>query len=65
MSEDALVQMRISPQARLKCKELPEFWQARAITVIDRNVRKQVLLTSLLDRKRYKPADIAACYGRR
>jgi hypothetical protein len=62
---DALVQMRTSPQARLKCKDLPEFWQARMITIIDQSARKQVLLTSLLDRQRYKPADIATCYAKR
>lgn len=63
--EDALVQMRTSPQARHKCKDLPEFWQARAITVLDANAHKHVLLTSLLDRKRYTVRDIAACYARR
>ncbi|WP_211443570.1 IS4 family transposase [Collimonas humicola] len=62
---DALIQMRISPQARRKCPELPEFWQVRAITVIDPSARKQILLTSLFDRKRYKAVDITACYERR
>ncbi len=57
--------MRISPQARPKCQRLPEFWQARAVTIIDQRARKHARLTSLLDRKRYKPADIAACYERR
>ncbi|WP_211468492.1 transposase, partial [Collimonas silvisoli] len=61
----ALIQMRISPQARRKCPELPEFWQARAITVVDPSARKQILLTSLFDRKRYKAVDITACYERR
>lgn len=64
-SEDALIRMRTSPQARHKCNALPEFWQARAITVLDQSARKHVLLTSLLERKRYPPADIAACYARR
>jgi hypothetical protein len=63
--EDALIRMRVSPQARLKCPELPEFWQARAVTVLDERARKQILLTSLTDRKRYKAADIASCYARR
>jgi hypothetical protein len=63
--DDAVVAMRVSPQARKKCPSLPEVWQARAITVLDHSARKHVLLTSLFDRKRYKAADIAACYTRR
>jgi hypothetical protein len=62
---DAIVEMRVSPQARKKCPSLPEVWRARAITVIDQSARKKVLLTSLFDRKRYKATDIAACYTRR
>ncbi len=58
--EDAVVAMRVSPQAHKTCPSLPEVWHARAITVIDQSARKHVLLTSLLDRKRYKAADIAA-----
>lgn len=63
--DDAVVAMRVSPQARKKCPALPDVWQARAITVLDQSARKHVLLTSLFDRKRYKAADIAACYTRR
>lgn len=64
-SNDMVVRMRVSPQARAKRPELPEFWEARAVTVVDAQARKRVLLTSLRDRRRYKPADIAACYHRR
>lgn len=59
------VRMRVSPQARAKNADLPEYWQARAITVIDAQARKRILLTSLIDRKRYKPIDISRCYDRR
>lgn len=62
---DAVVRMRVSPQARKKVPELPEFWEARAITVVDAQARKRILLTSLRDRQRYKPADIAALYDQR
>jgi hypothetical protein len=62
---DALVRMRVSPQARAKCPDLPEFWQARAIEVIDDKARKRILLTSLTDRRRFKASDIAQCYTRR
>lgn len=63
--DDCTVRMRVSPQARAKCSELPEFWEARAITTADQQGRKRVLLTSLRERRRYKPADIANCYERR
>ena len=63
--DDCVVRMRVSPQARAKCAELPEFWDARAITIVDGQARKRVLLTSLRDRRRYKPADIARIYDRR
>ncbi len=63
--EDSVVVMRVSTQASKKCPELPEMWQARLVTVIDRCARKHLLLTSLFDTKRYKAADIAACYTRR
>lgn len=62
---DCTVRMRVSPQARAKCAELPEFWDARAITVVDQQARRRVLLTSLQERRRYTPADIANCYDRR
>lgn len=62
---DCTVRMRVSPQARAKCAQLPQFWEARAITALDQQGRKRVLLTSLRDRRRYKPLDIENCYGRR
>lgn len=63
--DDGVVRMRVSPQARSKWPDLPEFWEARLVAVLDQSARKHVLLTSLLDRQRYKAADIAACYARR
>lgn len=62
---DCIVRMRVSPQARAKCAELPEFWEARAVTIVDHQARKRVLLTSLRDRRRYQSGDIASCYERR
>lgn len=62
---DCTVRMRVSPQARAKCTDLPEFWEARAITIVDQQARKRVLLTSLRDHRRYKPVDIVNCYERR
>ena len=64
-ADDAMVRMRVSPQARKKCPALPEFWSARAIRTIDARGRERVLLTSLTDRRRFKPVDLVACYGSR
>ncbi|WP_246794420.1 IS4 family transposase [Burkholderia perseverans] len=63
--DDALVRMRVSPQARQKCPDLPEWWTARAVRIQDARGRERVLLTSLTDRRRFKLADLAACYERR
>lgn len=62
---DAIVRMRSSPQARKKCPDLPEYWEARAIQAIDARGRQRILLTSLTDRRRFKANDLAACYSRR
>jgi hypothetical protein len=62
---DQIVRMRVSAQARKKCPELPEFWQARAVLAVDSRGRQRVLLTSLSDRERFKAADIVSCYERR
>ncbi|MBB3260878.1 hypothetical protein F4827_005653 [Paraburkholderia bannensis] len=64
-AHDADVRMRVSPQARKKCPALPEFWSARAIRTVDARGRERVLLTSLRDRRRFRAADIVACYERR
>lgn len=64
-ADDCTVRMRVSPQARTKCPDLPEHWEARAITAVDQQGKKRILLTSLRERRRYKPSDIANCYLRR
>jgi hypothetical protein len=63
-ANDAVVEMRVLPQARKKGFALPGRWRARAIAVTDRGARKKVLLTSLPDQQRYTAADIANCYAR-
>src|ERR1700759_5730467 len=62
---NAPVRLSVSPQERKKCPALPESWNARAIRAVDARGRERVLLTSLMDRRRFKPADIVACYERR
>jgi hypothetical protein len=59
---DQIVRMRVSPQARTKCPDLPESWQARAVLAVDASGRQRTLLTSLTDRRRFKAADIVSCY---
>jgi len=63
--EDPVVQMKVSPQARAKHPELPAFWTARAIRVTLPDGSGRVLLTSLMDRRQFKAAEVAACYQRR
>lgn len=63
--DDYLVRMRVSPQARAKTPELPEFWIARAVRVVSANGKQRILLTSLLDRRRFKADAQAKCYRRR
>jgi hypothetical protein len=62
---DQMVRMRVSPQARTKCPQLPQFWDARAVLAVDARGRQRILLTSLTDRRRFKAADVVACYERR
>jgi hypothetical protein len=63
--EDAIVRMKVSPQAQKKHPELPETWEARAIRTVLPDGRERILLTSLKDRQKFKASDIAACYLRR
>jgi hypothetical protein len=63
--DDVLIEMKLAQQVRKKRPDLPPSWRARAITVVDGQARKHILITSLLDRKRYQAADIVACYQRR
>lgn len=64
--EDALVEMAISAQARKADPSLPKTWRARAVKIQDGECGKQRhLLTSLMDRKAFRRADLAACYQRR
>lgn len=63
--QDGIVRMRVSPQARKKSPALPEFWEARAVEMIDQADRKRTLLTSLRDRRKFRVADIAMLYSQR
>lgn len=63
--DDAIVEMKVSPQARLNAPELPKKWRARAIAVFNEAGEKRFLLTSLTDRIAFPRADLIACYDRR
>jgi hypothetical protein len=63
--EDAVVEMDVSATARRNMPSLPKQWRARAIRIIDRDGDQAYLLTSLMERKLFKAADLVACYDRR
>lgn len=62
---DRIVQMKVSAQARKLYHDLPEHWEARAVTFTDKQGKERTLLTSLRDRRRFKVSDIEGCYLRR
>src|SRR5690606_5760451 len=64
-SGDALVELAVTREARAKDPLLPKTWQVRAIKYRRRGFKPQILLTSLLDPKRYPAAEIVALYHER
>lgn len=62
---DALVEMKVSPEARKKDPTLPKTWRMRAITYKHGKHAPQVLFTSLLDPERYPAAEIVQLYHER
>ena len=62
---DELVELVVSREARAKDASLPRTWYVRAIKYRRRGFKPQILLTSLLDPKRYPAAEIVALYHER
>ena len=62
---DDIVELAVSKEARAKDASLPRAWQVRAIKYRRRGFKPQLLLTSLLDAKRYPAAEIVALYHER
>lgn len=62
---DALVEMKVSSEARSKDATLPTTWRMRAITYKRGNHAPQVLLTSLLDPGRYPARELVELYHER
>lgn len=62
---DNLVELQVSSEARRKDPTMPTTWRMRAIKYQRRGFKPQLLLTSLLDPKRYPAAEIVALYHER
>jgi len=62
---DELVELNVSSEARRKDTSLPMTWQMRAIRYRRRGFKPQILLTSLVDPKRYPAAEIVELYHER
>jgi len=64
-SGDELVEFKVSTEARRKDHSLPTHFDVRAIKYQRKGYRPQLLLTSLLDEKKYPAAEIRALYHER
>jgi len=64
-ANDFTVRMRVSDAARKNNPALPRTWMARAVRTLTSSGKSRILLTSLTDRRRFRAADIVACYNRR
>jgi Insertion element 4 transposase N-terminal/Transposase DDE domain len=62
---DDLVELVVSREARKKDPSMPETWRMRAIRYQRRGFKPQLLLTSMLDPKRFPADEIVALYHER
>ena len=62
---DDLVEFNVSSEARKSDPSLPEKWLVRAVRYQRRGFKPQLLLTSLLDHRRYPARELAALYHER
>ena len=62
---DELVEFKVSDKARRQHPSLPTHFDARAIRYHRKGYQPQVLLTSLVDEKRYPAAEVCALYHER
>jgi hypothetical protein len=63
--EDGLIEMEVSAQARRSDPALPRTWQARALRFADGKGKSGYLLTSLIDRKKFKAKELIDYYALR
>jgi Insertion element 4 transposase N-terminal/Transposase DDE domain len=64
-SGDDLVELTVSREARVKDPSMPETWRMRAIRYQRRGFKPQLLLTSMLDPKRFPADEVIALYHER
>lgn len=64
-TDDEIVEMKVSDDARRDHPDLPKTWQMRRIRYKRPNGEQQALLTSLLDHERYPKAEIVEVYHER
>jgi len=64
-SGDELIELEVSGHARRQDPSMPRHWRMRAIRYQRRGFRPQLLLTSLLDPKRYPAEEVVALYHER
>lgn len=62
---DELVELDVSREARRKDSSMPATWRMRAIRYQRRGFKPQLLLTSMLDPKRFPAAEVIALYHER
>ena len=62
---DDLVELAVSREARAKDPSMPMTWRMRAIRYQRRGFKPQLLLTSMLDPKRFPAAEVIALYHER
>lgn len=62
---DALVEIELSAETRRRVPELPEKWVARAITYQRKGSQPSILLTSLVDAKKYPAKELVELYHER
>ena len=63
--DDFVVQMTVSHQARAACPELPETWTVRAVRAVSDQGMSRLLLTSLMDPRRFPAREVIARYDQR
>jgi hypothetical protein len=64
-SGDELVELNVSREARKKDPSMPATWRMRAIRYQRRGFKPQLLLTSMIDPKRFPAAEVIALYHER
>jgi len=64
-SGDEIVELKVSREARVKDPSMPETWRMRAIRYQRRGFKPQLLLTSMLDPKRFPVDELVALYHER